>query len=177
MALDALFALALVMQQPADAPAEARPVYEAPIPPGAPTDDYGLVAWCYGALSGHMAMYDQVKPDLDALSNDPSRAELDSQQQAAGREYLALYQRALNTADAASPRSRRSEGERARASGEAIWGPARNAVDPKTRMWSWLMWELPGRCETAANRLQANADLSAPAVARPDAQPAPPPAG
>ncbi len=178
----ALLALALLAQDaPADTPAPAVPAAaataaaEGPIPPGAPEDDYGLVSWCHGALSGHMALYQQVKPTLDALQNDPkvqgggvspgqTTAEMDAQQMAAGREYLALYERATKAAETANPRLR-PRGEQARAKGAGIWTPASNAVDPKTRMWSWLMWELPGRCETASKRLEEKSALLAPATA------------
>jgi hypothetical protein len=162
MAIAALFALALFAQD-APTPAPTAPV-EGAVPPGAPEDDYGLVAWCHGALTGHMELYKAVKPELDKLSDDPQRDELDRQQMEAGREYLALYAGALNAAEKASAAALRPRGEEARAKGAGIWSPAANATDPKTRMWSWLMWDLPGRCETAAKRLAANAELAAPAV-------------
>lgn len=164
MAVAALFALALLAQDPAAPAAPAAPPIEGPIPPGAPEDDYGLVAWCHGALTGHMALYDTVKPELDKLSDDPSRAELDREQMAAGRDYLALYARALEAAERASPRPLRQRGDAARKKGMGIWTPAANATDPKTRMWSWLLWDLPGRCETAAKRLEERSLLAAPAV-------------
>ena len=184
MTLAALLALALLTQpaQPAeaapasaaaDAPAAAQPT-EGPVPPGAPEDDYGLVAWCQGALAGHMELYAQVKPTLDAVNKDPRVAnaaaagarndELDQQQMAAGREYLALYQRALDAAEKANPRALGRQRQAAQAKGASIWQPAANAVDPKTTMWSWLMWELPGRCETAAKRLADRSELLAPAL-------------
>jgi hypothetical protein len=182
----ALFAQDATAQTPAQAPAAesaastAAPVVappEGPIPPGAPEDDYGLVSWCHGALAGHMSLYTQVKPSLDQLQNDPkmkgtggatsgtSTEDLDAQQMAAGRDYLALYERAIAAAERANPRGLRTRGQTARLKGASIWQPAANAVDPKTRMWSWLMWELPGRCETAAKRLEETAILAAPALA------------
>jgi hypothetical protein len=179
MTLAALLALALFAQDaaaqtPAAAPATPPASTEGPVPPGAPEDDYGLVAWCHGALSGHMQLYKQVKPTLDTLQNDPkvqgggvspgaTTAQMDEQQMAAGREYLALYTRAIKAAETANPRIR-TRGEQARAKGAGIWAPASNAVDPKTTMWSWLMWELPGRCETAAKRLEERSLLLAPAT-------------
>ena len=175
-----LLALALFAQdataaaQTPAAPAAAAAQAEGPIPPGAPEDDYGLVNWCHGALGGHMQLYTQVKPTLDGLQNDPkvqgggvspgsTTAEMDQQQMAAGREYLALYERAIAAAEKANPRIR-ARGQQAEAKGAGIWTPASNAVDPKTTMWSWLMWELPGRCETAAKRLEERSLLLAPAT-------------
>jgi hypothetical protein len=177
MTLAALLALALFAQDaaaaqtPALAAAPVAPAAatEGPVPPGAPEDDYGLVAWCHGALAGHMALYAQVKPTLDeneskspggGLSPGMTTAEMDAQQMAAGREYLALYERATKAAETANPRIR-TRGEQARAKGASMWTPVANAVDPKDRMWSWLGWSLPGRCETAAKRLEERAALLA----------------
>jgi len=43
-------------QAPSPAMASSPAGDESDIPKGAPTDDYGLVAWCRGALTGHMAL-------------------------------------------------------------------------------------------------------------------------
>jgi hypothetical protein len=167
MPLASLFALALMMADPqpstaATPPAPASP--EAP-PPGAPTDDYGLVNWCKGALQGHMALFTVVKPELDKLpdSRPKETAVLDAEQAKAGGEYLALYQRAIDAAEKASPQAISERGAQARRMGDSIWNPARTA-DPKTRMWSYLGWELPGSCETSAERLYEKSLLSAQAL-------------
>jgi hypothetical protein len=165
MPLAPLFALALMM---ADAPAAAAPTpapAAEPLPPGAPTDDYGLVNWCYGALSGHMALYKIVKPELDKLpDNKPKEtAVLDAQQMQAGREYLALYKRSIDAAEKASPQAISDRGQQDQRLGESIWNPARQA-DPRTQMWSYLGWELPGQCETSAERLYEKSLLSAQAL-------------
>ena len=157
--------LALVLMA-ADAPAKAaQPPAEDPAPAGAPEDDYGLVNWCTGALTGHMALYKVVKPDLDQLpdSKPQETAVLDAEQMKAGREYLALYKKATDAAERASPQNIGERGAQMRLRGGAIWIPAQNA-DPKTRMWTWLGWELPGRCETAAERLYEKSLLSAQAL-------------
>ena len=154
------------------------------IPPGAPDDDYGLVAWCQGALTGHMSLYTLVKPQMDEMERsgadkareDKDNARIDEEQQQAGREYLALYAHARPVADAHSGGSQRPRGDQARADGEHIWSAARLA-DPSTRMWSWIMWELPARCETAARRLERNEGVMGEVIrghhpdARPDARP------
>jgi hypothetical protein len=131
------------------------------IPPGAPTDDYGLVAWCQGALNGHMALYNLVKPQLDALEaeRDPKEsAELDAEQFKAGQDYLALYARAIQAADDATAGAQHARGEQLKLEGDHIWAAARGAT-PNTRMWSWIMWELPPRCEIAARRLERDSGL------------------
>ena len=144
-------------------PAPAAPA-EGDVPNGAPTDDYGFVAWCHGALNGHMQLYETVKPELAKLQRSKKdaddNAKLDKEQMEAGRDYLALYSRALIAAERASPNNIHQRGVQADAQGYKIWAPAQ-ALDDKNRMWAWLTWELPGRCETAANRLEERSSLFA----------------
>lgn len=169
MLLAPLFALALMTAEPpSTAPLATAPKAppDEPVPPGAPSDDYGFVSWCSGALSGHMALYKQVKPELDSLP-DPrpqETAALDADQMKAGREYLDLYKKATDAAEKASPRPIAERGATERQHGEAIWNTARSASDKKAAMWTYLSWELPGRCETAAERLYEKSLLSAQAL-------------
>ena len=163
MPLAPLFALVLLAADPAPAPA-ALP--DEPIPAGAPSDDFGLVSWCTGALAGHMTLYALVKPELDALPDDKPKETiaLDAEQVKAGREYLTLYKKATDAAERASPRPIGERGLAMRRAGYSIWLAARNTSDSKARMWTWLGWELPGRCETAAERLYEKSLLSAQAL-------------
>lgn len=138
----------------APAPAPAGPARDADIPASAPVDDYGFVAWCHGALSGHMELHDRVKPELDKVSPGGDDTELAK----AGADYLALYAAALKEAEAASPQNIHDRGVEANAAGYRIWAAAR-AAEPRTQMWSYLMWELPPRCEIAAKRLEQNSSL------------------
>ena len=173
MPLAFMFALALMAAEPPaaaskDTPAVTAPktVPEEPVPAGAPSDDYGFVNWCTGALTGHMTLYRQVKPELDALP-DPrpqESAALDAAQTQAGREYLELYRKATDAAEKASPRPIGERGLTERRRGNAVWNTVRNATDRKAVMWTWLSWELPGRCETAAERLYEKSLLSAQAL-------------
>jgi hypothetical protein len=182
MLIAPLFALALavadepVATSPAARPAPAEsaaPGRDPDIPASAPTDDYGFVAWCHGALSGHMELHDKVKPELDKVSPGGD----DTEQLAAGRDYLALYARALKAAEAASPTNIHARGDDANAAGYRIWSAAR-AADPRTQMWSYLMWELPARCEIAAKRLEDRSVLFGEALRTGEtAQPAPPSEG
>jgi hypothetical protein len=149
MIIGSLLALAL-------AAADAPPVRDPEIPPGAPTDDYGFVAWCHGALSGHMELRELVKDELDALSPGPS--DDDARQKEAGDQYLALYTRALRAAEKASPTALEQRGRAAAAGGYGMWSSSRNA-EPRNRMWSYLNWELPGRCETVAKTLEERSSL------------------
>jgi hypothetical protein len=168
-----MFALALMAAEPPAAapkntPAATAPktVPDEPVPAGAPSDDYGLVKWCTGALTGHMTLYKQVKPELDALP-DPrpqETAALDAAQTQAGREYLELYRKATEAAEKASPRPIGEHGLTEMRRGNAMWNTARSSTDRKAVMWTWLGWELPGRCETAAERLYEKSLLSAQAL-------------
>ena len=169
MLLAPVFALALMTAEPpAAAPVATAPkaLPEEPVPAGAPSDDYGLVSWCTGALTGHMALYQQVKPELDALPDPRPKetAALDADQMRAGNEYLALYKKATDAAEKASPRPIAERGAAERQHGNAIWALARGAADKKAAMWTYLSWELPGRCETAAERLYEKSLLSAQAL-------------
>jgi hypothetical protein len=169
MPLASLLALALLTAEtPAATPAEAAPkaLAEEPVPAGAPSDDYGFVSWCTGALAGHMALYEQVKPELDSLpdARPKETAALDAEQMKAGREYLELYKKATDAAEKASPRPIRDRGLTERQRGAGIWELARKATDRKAAMWTWLSWELPGRCETSAERLYEKSLLSAQAL-------------
>jgi hypothetical protein len=163
--------LALVLGQaqdpaaapPAPAPASSPAVDESDVPKGAPTDDYGLVAWCRGALTGHMALYPLVKPEMKSLERPnevADDAKSDAAQMQAGRDYLALYARAMQAAEKADPKLV-TRGLALRTQGEGIWTEAKAAA-PRTRMWSWLMWDLPGECEVSANRLLGTPPLHTP---------------
>jgi hypothetical protein len=126
----------------------AQPV-EAPLPSGAPADDYGLVAWCHGALRGHLELAEEIKDTLP----------VDEEQQGLGREYLKTYEDAL----AASAQAKTSEGllraTQARDSGYQRWNAARASTSRQTQTFSYLGWQLPGRCDQAAQRLASGGDL------------------
>jgi hypothetical protein len=113
-----------------------------------------------------MELYKQVKPELDALPDPRPKetAALDADQMRAGSEYLALYKKATDAAEKASPRPIAERGVAMQNRGDAIWAMARTAADKKAAMWTYLSWELPGRCETAAERLYEKSLLSAQAL-------------
>lgn len=169
----------------ADAPTATAPTAPAPTdtPSGAPEDDYGFVNWCKGALSGHLELYPQVREELGRVEAQRDRREDaklapaqrkaadarhaaeaaesargDREQTAAGRDYLQLYNRGIDAAEKAGSPALHTRGEEAQAQGYRIWSAAR-AADDRTKMWSWLMWELPARCETAAKKLETQSGL------------------
>jgi hypothetical protein len=126
----------------------AQPV-EAPLPQGAPSDDYGLVAWCHGALRGHLELAEAIQDTLP----------VDAEQQTLGRQYLKTYEDAL----AAAAQAKTSEGliraNQARDSGYQRWNAARASTSRQTQTFSYLGWQLPGRCDQAAKRLTTGGDL------------------
>jgi hypothetical protein len=91
--------------------------------------------------------------------------EVDEEQEAIGREYLKSYDAALT----AAPQSKTTEGARnaiaAREAGYASWAPARTSSNRETQKFTYLGWQLPGRCEHAAKRLNSDGDLLGAALA------------
>ena len=79
------------------------------LPAGAPTDDYALVAWCYGALSRHMELREQVWPEVQRIETQfpqpgvsvkEALAAYDDQHKA-GLAQLDLYAKALDLGEVA----------------------------------------------------------------------------
>jgi hypothetical protein len=170
-------------------PVAAEPAASS-MPPGAPTDDYQFVAWCYGVLSGYLELHDQVMPEVtriessfrrpgSKLSDDLKVYEV---QQKQGRADLKRFQAALTAAEKASVRPINTMGAAALKRGRSAWNAGPDTT--KARLAEeWMSWTLPARCpETAAAlekrsrllgvSLQANADEPAPAAEAPAASPA-----
>jgi hypothetical protein len=130
------------------------------IPPGAPTDDYGFVAWCYGALDEYLTIYDAVIPDLKAIDemfgtsvkeDRPYTADV-----AAERVALKRFGAAIEAAERASPTPITEQGVADIQAGRGIW--ARAKLQPRRKLAdAWLFWGIPRRCETAAKTLTSRA--------------------
>jgi hypothetical protein len=150
--------------KPALAPAE--PTAE-DWPKGAPHADYEFTAWCYGVLRQHMTLYNQVKPELTAISKRWDTVEEDDKdyadQLAAGRMYLAQFSRALELAEKASPRPINAQGAAAVEAGRKMWQEF-DTVDKTMQAYSWMNWELPEKCPKVATALENKALLMAPAL-------------
>ncbi len=149
----------------ADASAAEKPPtreeMEDAIPEGAPKDDYEFVAWCHGALAGQIELDPLVEKDMDAIEGKEKAAKRkaeDAEIAKQHRKYLALYEKALSAAEKASPTAIHDKGVAAELIGYKIWGPTRNK-EPIWRMVDWGNWEVPPRCEKAAQRLFDNASL------------------
>lgn len=143
----------------AQARADAVAAGEEPFPSGAPTDDYGLVAWCYGALSGHLALYDKVLPQVRRIESEfpDSKTPIDkimtgyAVQHRRGERLLTRYERALDRGEAAGKTLGQTRSD-AIAKGREVWSGA-DSADPKQLAQLWMSWGLPGRCDSTATRL------------------------
>ena len=182
------FALALFLADQPDAAAAAAatdpaPAAEAPLPAGAPRDDYQFVSWCYGALRGYLDLHDQVMPEVTRIESEFRRpgstvAEdlkvyADAQRQ--GRRDLARYKSAMTAAEKASLKPINTIGAASVAKGAAMWvaGPQ---VTKARLAQEWMSWEPPPRCLKTAEALQKRAALMGPAFkvnVEDDAAPAP----
>jgi len=142
-----------------EANAAALAAGEDPFPPGAPTDDYGLVAWCYGALSRHMELRINAWPEVERIEREipepgvPLSEVLASydQQEKAGQAELDLYARALSLAEVAHAEGTAERGVLVQ-KGRDAWKGA-DALDAKALAPSWMSWALPGRCGATARRI------------------------
>jgi len=139
--------------QSADAEIRAAAAAEgSPFPPGAPTDDYGFVGWCHGALAKHMELRPAVWGEVERIERqfpDPNttvEASLASydEQQKQGQAQLALFEQALN--------AKKGDKAAAIAKGQAIWTGAETA-GPRPLAQMWMSWSLPARCHATANKL------------------------
>ncbi|MFN3521949.1 MAG: hypothetical protein ACK4YQ_06845 [Phenylobacterium sp.] len=156
-----LFALALLAaDQPAAA--DAAPAY----PVGAPQDDYGLVAWCYGALGGYVDLHDQVMPEVTRIESTYRRPGSNLQEdlkvydelQVTSRSNLELFARAIETAEKASIKPISERGAEAVKKGRAGWSAAASMSKARVAQ-EWMSWALPAVCVPAAERLEARAKL------------------
>lgn len=154
-----LLALALLASQATPPP---RPGGE-PLPPGAPTQPYELTAWCYGAMSEYLDIYERVKPDLRAIdkqfgSSVPNEKDPYSADMAAARGELKVLADAVVAAEKASPSPIAPRGAAAIKLGRSIWTPAETKTSRELAR-AWLSWGMPDRCDSTARTLAANSAL------------------
>ena len=141
------------------ASAEALANGDDPFPAGAPTDDYGFMGWCYGALAGHLDLYAKALPEVRRIEGqfpEPG-VSLDKvmdeykQQHAAGRKILDGYARALSVEEAVGHANGEARAA-AVAKGREVWKGSAEA-EPRQLAQLWMSWALPARCESTARRL------------------------
>jgi hypothetical protein len=188
MATAFLLALALMAQ---DAPVSTAPTASAPparTTPSAtpPTDDYGYVGWCYGALGGYVELYDKVMPEVTRIEKAFPGPDGFA---AAMKEYPALrtqaqsdlkvYRSAIVAAEKASPRPIAEYGATAIKKGHSVWGGSEQ-VDKARLAQVWMSWSPPGDCDSRAKTLETKSNLFGQAlnynVKKGDPAPAPAPA-
>lgn len=182
----AIFGLALLA---AGAPAAAAPAGE-PLPAGAPSEPYALTAWCYGAMSEYLDVYERVKPDLRAIdkmfgSSQPNEAAPYSADMSAARDELKVLASAVQSAEKASVTPIAPQGAEEIKLGRSIWLSAESKSNRELAR-AWLSWAMPDRCDSTARSLAANsalfgqalkynaATVGEPPAAPPPAQSAPP---
>ena len=167
MATAFLLALALIAQ---DAPVSTAPTASAPPPrtqpaATAPTDDYGYVGWCYGALGGYVELYDKVMPEVTRIEKTfpgPDGFAAAMKEYPAMRDQakkdLTTYRAAIVAAEKASPRPISEYGAAAIKKGHSVWAGA-DSVDKARLAQVWMSWSPPGDCETRAKTLETKSTL------------------
>ena len=167
MATAFLLALALMAQ---DAPVSTAPIASAPPPrtqpaATAPTDDYGYVGWCYGALGGYVELYDRVMPEVTRIEKTfpgpdgfASAMKEYPAMRTQARADLKIYSAAITAAEKASPRPISEYGAAAIKKGRSVWGGA-DQVDKARLAQVWMSWSPPGDCEPRAKALEKRSNL------------------
>ena len=137
--------------------------YSNPLPPGAPTADYPLVAWCEAMVGGHVALGESLDSD-DAL--DLEIIEL-------GRAESRKFSRALEIAEPRQTAETLELAGTAAAGVRARWSRLMDQ-DPAARDETFgLFFGLPGRCEHAARRIRENITTPPTTLAEVGLEPAP----
>ncbi|MFZ4607980.1 MAG: hypothetical protein ACOYM5_17175 [Caulobacter sp.] len=172
-----LFALALFAQDPAAAPSDGpvatatpRRQAVAPLPiqggaVSAPTDDYGYVGWCYGAMSAYVELYDRAMPEVIRIerawptpSTEENITKIYPAQRDEAKKNLVLFARAMQAAEKASPSVIQPQGADAIRRGRNVWTGATSV--PKAQLAQfWMSWSPPAKCEETAKALEARSLL------------------
>lgn len=121
--------------------------YSNPLPRGAPSQDYPLVAWCDALVSGHVrlgeTLTDHAPEDLEIMR--------------LGRLEAADFRSALAAAEPRQSVATKAAARDAAAAAAARWTSLIAQPDEAARSQSFgLFFGLPGRCEHAARRIRAN---------------------
>jgi hypothetical protein len=167
MGISLLLALAMAGQVPNTAS-----------PSAAPTDDYGYVSWCYGALGGYVELYDQVMPEVTRIEKafpgpDGVEASLKTypEMRAQARGDLKTFTAAITAAEKASPRPISEYGRAAINKGRSVWAGSDTAN--KARLAQvWMSWSPPNDCEGRAKALEKRSNILGKALIYNTAKPA-----
>jgi hypothetical protein len=121
--------------------------YETPLPRGAPTQDYPLVAWCAALVEGHIAL-GRTLTSADDLDRDIMRL---------GGLEATDFRDALRAGAARQTPATLEAARTAEAEASAKWAPLMAQEDERARSEAFgLFFGLPGRCEHAARRVRDN---------------------
>ncbi len=174
--------------EPAAPPAAAAPAAPAPdtmgsSPVSAPTDDYGYVAWCYGAISAYVDLYDKAMPEVIRIERawptpdtEENINEVYPGQKKESLAELKLFRRAMTAAEKASAQPIQDRGAAAIKRGRAVWAGA-DSVKPAQLAQFWMSWSPPAKCEETAKSLEKKSKLFGQALTynsgeEPEAKPA-----
>jgi hypothetical protein len=157
-------------------------------PNAPPTDEYGYVAWCYGALGGYANLYDKVMPEVTRIEKafpgpDGVAAALKTypEMREQAQKDLKTFASAITAAEKASPRPISEYGGQQVKRGQAIWQGA-DTVDKARLAQMWMSWSPPGDCEKRAKALEIKSSILGKALnynnaaAAPKSEPPPAPA-
>lgn len=121
--------------------------YANPMPRGAPTQDYPLVAWCDALVTGHADLGETL---TDRTPEDIELVRL-------GRLEAQDFRSALAAAEPRQSAAAKAAAQQAAASAKAQWAPLLDNEDEQVRNQAFgLFFGLPGRCEHAARRIREN---------------------
>lgn len=121
--------------------------YANPLPRGAPTQDYPLVAWCDALVTGHA--------DLGGTLTNPVPEDVELVR--LGRLEAQDFRSALAAAEPRQTAAAKTAAAQAAAAAKAQWAPILANEDEAIRSQSFgLFFGLPGRCEHAARRIREN---------------------
>lgn len=127
--------------------------YETPLPRGAPSQDYPLVAWCAALVEGHIAL-GRTLTSPDDLDRDIMRL---------GGLEATDFRDALRAGAARQTPATLAAATAAEGEASAKWTPLMAQEDEKARSEAFgLFFGLPGRCEHAARRVRD--DITTPPV-------------
>lgn len=134
-------------------------------PNSPPADEYGYVAWCYGALGGYANLYDRVMPEVTRIEKafpgpDGVAASLKTypELRAQAQKDLKTFSSAITAAEKASPRPISEYGGSQVKRGAAIWQGA-DTVDKARLAQMWMSWSPPGDCEKRAKTLEMKSSI------------------
>ena len=123
----------------------SQQILPTPLIVDAPKGDFERVAWCHGALTGHMEIADRIE-------------EKDEVMKTIGLNYLKTYEAALTLSSDGQTDDGKARAEAERLKALQSWDRVRTANKDK-QTGAYLNWSLPGDCERAAVAISGHPDL------------------